>query len=263
MCSTSMTSASSSMLVPLRGVLLEERAHGVRDLAPPAVADGDVDEHAVDVAGAVLGGLEPARRLRGQEVEGADGVDPPAVGRGERVDGLLDDAEERAQLGLGTVEVVGGEQPERHDLDADLVAPREEVGDVVGAGLVALARAGPAGTRPAPVAVEHDADVAGHRGRAELLGEAAGVRGVQDVTEPHRALPPACSRAPPRRCPGASPTLLRPCRPTARPASAGVAGSEGPAAGRVATPRTTPRPWPGGPRRKRTHRFADPEPTPA
>src|SRR6476620_1564164 len=36
-----------------RGVLLEQGAYGVRDLAPAAVADRDVHDHAVDVAGLV------------------------------------------------------------------------------------------------------------------------------------------------------------------------------------------------------------------
>src|SRR5689334_24700944 len=43
----------------LGGVVGEQGAYGVGDLAAPAVADGDVDEQAVDVAGALLGRLEP------------------------------------------------------------------------------------------------------------------------------------------------------------------------------------------------------------
>ena len=65
-------------------------------------------------------------------------MNPPAVRGGEGLDGLLDDAEQRPELLLGTVEVVGREQPEGDDLDPRLVAPRQEVRDVVGAGLVAL-----------------------------------------------------------------------------------------------------------------------------
>src|SRR5918993_275770 len=152
-----------------RGVLLEERAHGIRDLAPAAVAHGDVDEHALDVTGPVIGGLEAAGGRRGQEVEGTDGVDAPSMGVREAVHGSLDDAEQRAKLTLRTVEVVGREQPERDDLDPYLVAPRQEVGDVVGAGLVALAGAGAPGTRPPTVPVEHDPDVPRDRGGAELL----------------------------------------------------------------------------------------------
>src|SRR4051812_17447110 len=44
------------------GVLLEEGAHGVGDLAPAAVRDGDVDDHPVDVAGGLLRLLEASRQ---------------------------------------------------------------------------------------------------------------------------------------------------------------------------------------------------------
>ena len=46
MCSTSSTLARSSIDVPCDGVLLQQRAHRVGDLAPAAVADRDVDVHA-------------------------------------------------------------------------------------------------------------------------------------------------------------------------------------------------------------------------
>ena len=79
MCSTSMTSASSSRVVPLLGVLVQQRADGVGDLAAAAVPDGDVDQHPVDVAGGLLGRLEPLGGRGGQQVEGADRVQPPAL----------------------------------------------------------------------------------------------------------------------------------------------------------------------------------------
>ena len=136
MCSTSMISASSSSEVPRRGVLAEQGADGVGDLAAAAVPDRDVDQHPVDVAGGLLGRLELLGGGGGQQVERADRVHPPAPLVGQRLDGVLDDLEQRVQLGRRPVEVVGREQPERDDLDADLVAPAEQRLDVVRAGLV-------------------------------------------------------------------------------------------------------------------------------
>jgi hypothetical protein len=43
----------------LAGVLGEQRTYGVGDLAPAAVPHRDVDQQPVDVAGVVLGLLEP------------------------------------------------------------------------------------------------------------------------------------------------------------------------------------------------------------
>ena len=57
------------------GVLLEQRANGVGDLAATAITDRDVDQDAVDVAGLVLGGLELLGGARRQQVERADRVD--------------------------------------------------------------------------------------------------------------------------------------------------------------------------------------------
>src|SRR5689334_676153 len=120
---------------PPGGVLLQHRADGVGDLAPTAVADRDVDQQAVDVAGRIRGLLELVRRLGRQQVQRADGVEPPAAGGGQPGDGGLDDPQQRGELGGGTVEVVGGQQPEGDDLDADLLAPTEQRGDVVRTGL--------------------------------------------------------------------------------------------------------------------------------
>ena len=65
-----------------------------------------------------------------------------------------------ASSDVGPVEVVGGEQPQRDDLDADLLAPAEELLDLVGAGPPATRLGRPGGLGPPPVAVEDHADVA-------------------------------------------------------------------------------------------------------
>ena len=74
MCSTSMTSASSSRVIPRLACSCSSDADGVGDLAAPAVPDRDVDQDAVDVAGGLGGRLELLGRARRQQVERADGV---------------------------------------------------------------------------------------------------------------------------------------------------------------------------------------------
>ena len=69
------------------------------------------------------------------------------------------------------VEVVGREQPQRDHLDADLLAPAEQRRDVGGTGPVAVRGVGAGRLRPAPVAVEHDADVLGQPVGGELPHE--------------------------------------------------------------------------------------------
>ena len=125
--------------MPSLGVLVEERADGVGDLAAAAVPDRDVDEHAVDVGVASSAALSRSAVSAGSRSSAPDRLDPPAPLVGERVDGLLDDAAAAASSSLGgPVEVVGREQPQRDDLDADLLAPAQQRLDVRGPGAVAL-----------------------------------------------------------------------------------------------------------------------------
>ena len=162
---------------------------GALDLLPAATAvpDRDVDHDAVDLAGGLLGGLELLGGAGGQQVEGADGVEPPPALVGEGGDGLLDDLQQGLELAGGAVEVVGREQPQRDVLDADLLAPPEHRLDVGGAGAVPVGGVGTHGARPAAVAVEHHPDVA----RQVLGGHPAQhprfVRRVEHPSEP--ALP--------------------------------------------------------------------------
>ena len=168
----------------LGGVLVEQRADGVGDLAAAAVPDRDVDQHPVDVAGGLLGRLELLGGRGGQQVERADRVDPPALLVGERGDRLADDVEQRRELALGAVEVVGREQPQRDDLDADLVAPAEQRLDVGGAGPVAVRGVAADGLGPAPVAVEHHADVLGQPSAGHPAQHPGLVRRVEHPPSP-------------------------------------------------------------------------------
>ena len=91
--------------------------------------------------------------------------------------------QQRRQLVGRPVQVVGRQQPQRDDLDADLLAPAEQRLDVVGAGLVALRGVGADGLGPAPVAVEHHADVLGDA----FLGQAGAASGASYARVEHAA----------------------------------------------------------------------------
>ena len=149
------------------------------------------------------------------------GLQPPAALGGEVGDDRLDDRQQRGQLGGRAVEVVGGQQPQGDHLDADVLAPAEQRQDVVGAGLVALLGVGAVGPGPAPVAVEHDADVAREAAGREAGGEPSLVGAVQQVPQPHRQPPrhersrPPYSRA--GRLAGPTPRRPHPPRRTRRP----------------------------------------------
>ena len=117
----------------------------------------------------------------------------PRVGRrGQVAHGVLDDGEQLSELVGRPAEVVGGQQPQRDDLDAAGGAPAEQVLDLVGA--AAMARADVVGARsagPATVAVEDDADVAGQRCVAERVQQPTLVDAVHQIAQTHaRLLPP-------------------------------------------------------------------------
>ena len=99
----------------------------------PAVADGDVDVQARRRRRWRPAAARSASRgLVGQQVERADDLEPPAPRRGERrstASSMI--VEQRLELVGAAREVVGGEHPQRDDLDADVLAPLEQVGDLV------------------------------------------------------------------------------------------------------------------------------------
>src|SRR5450830_1703277 len=142
------------------GVLAQHRADGVGDLAATAVPDGDVDVQTLDVARAVLGGEQGRRRRGRQQVERAHDLHAPTARGREVADGALDDGQQRLELLGRAREVVSREHPERDDLDADLLAPGEQLRDLVGTAAVTCCCRLPDVARPPPVAVEDHADVA-------------------------------------------------------------------------------------------------------
>src|SRR5262245_54589749 len=140
--------------------------------------------------------LQDTCRFVRQEIKGADGLDAPPLG-GEVLDGVLDDGEQRLQLAGRPAEIVGGQEPESDDLDAGLLRPLEELGDLVGAALVAGADVGQShGPGPAAVAVEDDADVAGVRVGTQPCLKPLFVQLVDQVPKAHMPHPLASSSPP-------------------------------------------------------------------
>ena len=79
-------------------------------------------------------------------------------------------------------EVVAREQVERHDRDAEVVAPLEELAHLRGAGAVAVGGGVVAELpRPAAVAVDHHRDVARHRCRVETAAQPVDVEPVEEA----------------------------------------------------------------------------------
>ena len=172
-----------------RRVLLQQRAHRVGDLAPPAVPDRDVDLGPADpVAGALLRRLERGGGRGGQQVERAHDAQPPGVALlGQLDDQVLDDLQQRVELGRRPAQVVGRQQVERHVLDdvpghtsrADsLDLLRADPVPVVGVDVAHL-------LGPPAVAVAHDADMARHRLAGELGRQAPFVDGVDEIAQIH------------------------------------------------------------------------------
>src|SRR5680860_1242324 len=74
----------------------------------------------------------------------------------------FDDGQQLGQLAGGTVEIVGGEQPQGDHLDSSVFAPLEEGRDVGSTGSISVCDVGPDRLGPAPVTVQHHPDMLGH-----------------------------------------------------------------------------------------------------
>ena len=190
MCSTSRISASSSIVVPLVAVVQQQRPDRVGDLAPAAVADGDVHQQAAVPGGGLGGILEHLRGVGGQQVQRAHRLHVPLLGH-QLADGVLDDPQQRLELVRLPGQVVGGQQPQRDDLDAGLLAPVEQLEDLVRARLMTAADVGQARRpRPPAVTVAHHPDVTRYRLTAPASPRACARRaGRRDRAIPSGTLP--------------------------------------------------------------------------
>ena len=151
-----------------RGVLLEQRPYGVRDLAPPAVADRDVDDQAVDVAGRVGGLLELARPSRRAAGRGRrPGCSRHRRSVGEAGDRLLDDRRAAGSSSAAGRLRLSVESSHSVTTSTPTSSHHSSSGrDVRRAGAVAVRGVAADGLGPAAVAVEHHARRAWAAGRA-------------------------------------------------------------------------------------------------
>src|SRR5580704_1811935 len=167
------------------GLLLQQGAHRVGDLPPPPVPHRHVDEQPGLVRGRVGRVLQHPDGVAGQQVERADRVHVPLL-RHQALHGVLDDLQQRHQLGRGAGQVVGGQQPQGDHLDAALPAPVEQLEDLVRA--LAVAAADVAESRrlgPPAVPVAHHPDVPRDGVRRQCSGKPPLVEPVDQVTKSH------------------------------------------------------------------------------
>ena len=209
MCSTSITSASSSSVMPLPACSWSnERTASAISRRPPyptaTLTSRPGASRVASSASLSLRAVEAGRRS-----SAPTGCNRHRFSLGEGGDRALDDPQQPGQLVGRTVEVVGRQQPQRDHLDPDLLAPVEERLDVGGARTVAVCRVGPDGLRPPAVPVEH---------HAHVLGELIGGKGpdhprlVRRVEHPpHCVLPP---RHVPMLLPGLTHSVDRRCDTT-------------------------------------------------
>jgi hypothetical protein len=127
------------------------------------------------------------------------------AGVGQRLDGALNDLQQRFQLRGGAGQIVRGQQPEGDDFDPRLAAPAEQLEDVVGAPLVAVADVGESRQAgPAAVAVEDDTDVPrpGMPGQGRF--QPALIQPVREIAESHPKLAQPHSEPTPAASPPAA-----------------------------------------------------------
>jgi len=150
---------------------------------PAAVADGEVHVQAALVGGAVLCRIERGDERLGQAGIRPDMLHPPVAVVRELLRELGDDLEQVRELGARPVaEVVAREQVERHDLDAEVVAPLEELAHLRGARPMTV-RCGVVAELlgPAPIAVDDHRDVLRQGRGVEAAAEPVLVEAVEDA----------------------------------------------------------------------------------
>ena len=170
--------------------LAHHGAHGLGDLVSAAVADRDIDGHSLHVGGARDGRTQVLGHLLGQQGQIADDGQLPAPLVRQEGDGLADDAQQLTQLASIAREIIGGQEPQRHNRHTRVVGPLEELADLPSASAVSLRGGRAQGLRPAAVTVQDHADVGGHGGIRQLGFEATLVHVVEHVPLGHD-VPPA------------------------------------------------------------------------
>ena len=175
----------------LGGGLTHHGAHGLGDLVSATVADRDIDGHTLHVGGACDGGTQILSHLLGQQRQVADDSQLPSPLVGQERDGLADDAQQLAQLAGLARQVVGRQEPQRHDRHTCIVRPLEELADLARARAVSLRGGCAQGLCPAAVTVQDDPDMGGDGGVRQLSFEATLVHVVEHVPLGHGVPPDA------------------------------------------------------------------------
>lgn len=164
-------------------MLADDAADGIHDLAPAAVRDREVDVQTRVPGRPFLRGAQRARQIRGQHLGAAHVLDTPVGFVGDRVGELGDDLDEIGELfrvALG--EIVGRQEVERHDADAEIVTPSKELPHLRGARAVSVGdRRVPGLPGPPAIAVDHHRDMMRHRLGCESPSE---TRTVETVEQP-------------------------------------------------------------------------------
>src|SRR5690606_4847103 len=112
-------------------VLLHNAAHRIRDLPAPAVPNGEVHVQAGVRGGAALGGLENLHELVWQALRGTDVLDAPIAVVRQVFSEVGDDLEKAVKLvRVAPAQVVGRQQVQGRDRDAQVVAPDEELAEL-------------------------------------------------------------------------------------------------------------------------------------
>ena len=152
----------------------EDAADGLEDLRPAAVVQGQDEGHPAVPRGRPLQPFDLRQGRPGDAVPVADDpeaevvlVDRPAV----LPQVLAEKAPEADDLLARPFPVLLGEGVEREVRDAQAGAGLGRLADGLGAGLVPLDPGEPPLSRPAPVAVHDDGDMAGKPGRVDGGGE--------------------------------------------------------------------------------------------
>ena len=185
MCSTSSASTRSVERRPGRGVLGQQRADGVGDLPPSAVADGQVDRRPRPVAGVLLGLLQDGDGLRRQQLQRAHRRSchrRPGPARSAATSSMIRSSGASSGSGRERLSVesrksvttetpASSHQPSRSTI---LSAPRRWPW---------ATSFEPDRPGPAPVAVDDHADVAGQVGALQRAGQPALVDRVERLAD--------------------------------------------------------------------------------
>ena len=152
------------------GVLGEEGTYRVDYLAATAVPHGDVHQQAIDIGRRVSRLLEHHGGGFRKQIESSYRVNPPAAFRGQTLDRVLNNANQRDGLADRAVKVVGRQQPEGDHFNPGVITPPEKLANFLGTHTMPRRRGPTLLGSPSSVAVEDDSDMAGNALNGNVTG---------------------------------------------------------------------------------------------